>query len=105
MSCGSVRGALYDLGEFPGGVPSEDSSALIYGEIYRLSNPACALKLLDHVEGIASGAPEFSLYRRATTEVTFRNGTKVEAWIYWLNRAHDPKRRILSGAYAKNIDL
>lgn len=99
---GTVRGDLYDLGEFPGAIPSETPAALVRGEVYRLSNPGRAFKVLDHVEGIASSESESSLYRRALACVTLENGTAVEAWIYWLNRVHEPKRRILSGQYSFN---
>jgi gamma-glutamylcyclotransferase (GGCT)/AIG2-like uncharacterized protein YtfP len=105
LSRGTVRGVLYDLGKFPGAVPSENTPALVRGEVYRLANPARALKLLDHVEGMAPGASEFSLYRRTIIEVTLQNGTKVEAWIYWLNRMHGAKRRIPSGEYSGNYEF
>lgn len=102
LSRGTVRGELYDLGEYPGAVPSESSSALVRGAVYRLPNPARALRVVDQVEGLASGSPEQSLYRRALATVTLQNGTKVEAWIYWLNRHLGPRRRIPSGKYEVN---
>jgi len=104
LSRGTVRGELYDLGKFPGAVPSENATALVCGEVYCLANPARAHTLLDHVEGMVPGAPEFSLYLRAPTEVTLQNGTKVEAWIYWLNHVHGAKRRISSGDYSKFLN-
>jgi gamma-glutamylcyclotransferase (GGCT)/AIG2-like uncharacterized protein YtfP len=104
VSRGTVRGVLYNLGKFPGAVPSESPTAIIHGEVYRLANPTRALNLLDHVEGITPGAPEFSLYRRTLTEVTLHDGTKVEAWIYWLSRVHRAKRRISSGDYNKSLN-
>ncbi|MBI4166544.1 MAG: gamma-glutamylcyclotransferase [Acidobacteria bacterium] len=104
LSRGAVRGVLYDLGKFPGAVTSENAASRVSGEVYRLANPARTLKLLDHVEGIAPGAPELSLYRRAMARVTLQNGTEVAAWIYWLNRAHGAKRRISSGDYTKFLN-
>ena len=101
---GTVRGELFDLGAYPGAIPSQNKSALVRGEVYRLPNPACTLQVLDHVEGIAPGSPGQNLYRRELALVTLEDGTAVEAWIYWLTLMHLPKRRILSGEYSKNAD-
>ena len=101
-SRGTVCGELHDLGAYPGAVPSDQSQSLVTGEVYRLPNPARALQVLDSVEGIVQGSPEHNLYRRELASVTLENGTKVGTWIYWLNRMHMPKRRILSGEYSKN---
>ncbi len=104
VGLGAVRGVLYDLGELPGAAPSEKSTAQVHGEVYRLPDPLRALKVLDEVEGIAPGSPEHNLYRRALASIKLENGTKVEAWIYWLRRMHEPKRRIFSGDYAKIVN-
>jgi len=102
LSRGTVCGELHDLGAYPGAIPSENKSALVRGEVFRLLYPARALQVLDFVEGIVQGSPEHNLYRRELASVTLENGTKVGTWIYWLNRMHMPKRRILSGEYSKN---
>ena len=102
LARGTVRGELFDLGAFPGAIPSPNKSALVRGEVYRLPNPARTLQVLDCVEGMAPGSPEHNLYRRELALVTLENGTTVEAWIYWLNRVHTPRRRIPCGEYEVN---
>ncbi len=36
---GKIQGHLYDLGRFPGAVPSSSPQNKITGEVYELSNP------------------------------------------------------------------
>lgn len=101
VGMGSIRAELFDLGDFPGAVKSKNSCARVAGEIYRLRNPARALKILDEVEGLRPAAPASSLFRRETFAVTASNGEQKTAWVYWLNRQPPAMRRIRSGDYAK----
>jgi pyruvate carboxylase len=103
VSRGTTRARLFDLGEFPGAIPSTRDSDLLTGEVYRLANPVRALKLLDQVEAFGPVSPSTSLFRRALVEVTLENGSTVRAWVYWLNRWHGPRRRIASGNYAGRV--
>ncbi len=118
---GNIQGELFDLGDFPGARKTESSggssaglqpgtaalkggATLVVGEVYQLQNPARALKSLDEVEGFRSHAPAGSagsLFRREIVWVTLQNGERLSAWVYWLNRASVPGRRIDSGDYAK----
>lgn len=102
---GTVKGLLLDLGPFPGAVPSTQESDRVIGEVYRLPNPARALKLLDSIEAFGPVSPATSLFRRAPVEVTLENQSTVEAWVYWLNRWHGPRRRIASGDFAVHHSL
>jgi len=98
---GSVGGRLFNLGHYPGAEPSAAATDRAHGEVYRLANPERALQVLDRVEGLQPGAPSASLYRREAAEVTLENGATAQAWVYWLARWPGPKRRIVSGDYAK----
>ena len=102
LSRGAARGKLFNLGDYPGAVPSTNPADFVVGEVYRLPGPARALKLLDEWEGIRPESPVSGLFRREIAEIELGNGTVIEAWIYWLNRWHNPKRRIRSGDYTRN---
>jgi gamma-glutamylcyclotransferase (GGCT)/AIG2-like uncharacterized protein YtfP len=97
---GSVRGRLYDLGDFPGALPAQGDSVQVGGEVYRLPNPESALKVLDGVEAFGPASPQTSLFRRELVEVRLENRVTVQVWIYWLNRWYGPRRRIVTGNYA-----
>lgn len=96
---GSVAGELFDLGSFPGAIPT-DLPARVIGEVYRLPKLKPALKALDEYEGVGPGAVAASLFRRELAEVALENGERLSAWIYWLDHAPRRARRIESGDYA-----
>jgi gamma-glutamylcyclotransferase (GGCT)/AIG2-like uncharacterized protein YtfP len=97
---GSIPAELFDLGEYPGARASERPSGRVVGELYALRDPGRAFKVLDVVEGFRPDAPEESLFRRGTVEVTLENRARVAAWVYWLQHAPAVRRRIPSGDYA-----
>lgn len=98
---GVVGGVLFDLGAFPGAQKSVLEKEILQGEVYKLRNPSRALRILDEVEGYRPHAPSASLFLRENVEVRLRNGEKIQAWIYWLNRWMGPTRRVPSGDYAQ----
>jgi gamma-glutamylcyclotransferase (GGCT)/AIG2-like uncharacterized protein YtfP len=102
---GVTNGVLFDLGAFPGAQKSTRENEFVQGEVYKLRNPARALGILDEVEGYRPHAPSASLFLRETVEVRLRNGEKIRAWIYWLNRWMGATRRIPSGDYSLLRDL
>jgi gamma-glutamylcyclotransferase (GGCT)/AIG2-like uncharacterized protein YtfP len=65
-----VPGLLYDFGQYPGAVKSDQTDRWLQGEVHRFDDPQL-LALLDQYEG-----PE---YERAMVSVT---GIQ-ECWIYW----------------------
>lgn len=82
----SVKGKLYDMGEFPAAIPDMGEHYIV-GELYTLVNTdefGWAFGQLDDYEGIVTEMGEIPLYRRATTTV-FCNGYTVSAWVYWYN--------------------
>ena len=98
---GSVQGQLYDLGDYPGAVKVGRDAGYVHGELYEFPNCGHALTLLDRFEGARASNPKSGLFRRETTTVTLANGEQMLAWIYWLGRAHQPRRRLPSGRYDK----
>jgi len=105
VASGRVRGALYNLGRFPGAI--EEGPGWICGEVYSLPDPRRTFCLLDAVEEFHPRAPDSSFFRRARTAVALASSGEGasrlsgRAWIYWLNRKVAAMRRIESGDYAR----
>lgn len=77
------QGRLYDLGAFPGVVPSDRPEDLVHGEVYHLRHPDRALRALDRYEGVMeTGGTRF---RRERADVTLKTGDVACAWIYVYN--------------------
>ena len=100
VEVGRIRGRLYDLGEYPGAVPSTNEGEEILGEIYRLDDPGEQLGSLDAVEEYDPENPDRSLFARRLAEVRRTSGGKVRAWVYFLQSVPDGARPILGGDYS-----
>ena len=79
------RGALYDLGGYPGVVAG---NGLCHGVRYRL-NDASIIAALDEFEDVLPDDPDASLYQRKKVAVMDDAGkeTGEVAWIYWYNQS------------------
>jgi gamma-glutamylcyclotransferase (GGCT)/AIG2-like uncharacterized protein YtfP len=87
---GSVAAELYDLGAYPGAVPSGTPASRVRGELYRAAGAPDSLERLDRHEGEEFG--------RAPVDVVLDSGEIERAWIYWYLRS--PRGlRIRSGDY------
>jgi gamma-glutamylcyclotransferase (GGCT)/AIG2-like uncharacterized protein YtfP len=89
-------GKLYDLGAFPGAVPSDDLNDRVKGEVYRLHQPEAVLAKLDEYEGAIGADP---LYRRELVDIILENGKIIKAWVYVFNGDASGFQRIESGDY------
>lgn len=85
---GSVSGALYDLGEYPGLVAAGDGR--VVGLVIELPDDA-ALALLDVYEGVGEG-----LYARTRTTVQLDSGGAIELWMYVYLRSVEGLHRIVA---------
>lgn len=91
LGTGRIGGRLYDLGEFPGALPSAGSGTIL-GELYELTDGRL-LAGLDQVEG--------PLFRRARVRVERAGAETVEAWSYVYLGGPAPRARIPSGDYRR----
>jgi len=96
-----ILGRLFDLGNFPGALPSESPANEIEGELYELTSGAQQLKELDEVEEFFPQRPDESLFLRRLTDVELESGEKVEAWVYYLAEKPTNARPIPSGDYSE----
>lgn len=93
-----VRGKLYDMGSYPGGIATHDESFII-GELYEVNEEnefSWAIGQLDDYEGVNVESDEVKLYRREITEVHI-NSEIIQAWIYWYNGDVSGRPIIISG--------
>ena len=93
-----VKGKLYDLGEYPAAVATNEDYFII-GELYHISHDeefSWAIEQLDDYEGINIEAHEQATYKRELTTVHVNNET-VTAWIYWFTGSVEGKPLIASG--------
>jgi gamma-glutamylcyclotransferase (GGCT)/AIG2-like uncharacterized protein YtfP len=96
---GSVRGRLYDLGDYPGAVLSSTSESLVRGEVFELPEDRQVLTSLDAYEGFDPNRPKASLFVRKRWPVTLADGNRITCWVYIYNRKPGKARVIASGAY------
>jgi gamma-glutamylcyclotransferase (GGCT)/AIG2-like uncharacterized protein YtfP len=90
---GTFRGRLYDLGTFPGAVPSPSNAERVSGEIYRLREPERAFRMLDAYEDTA--------FRRAEAIIRHEDGAASRCWIYLYGRSLKRFPRIASGDFIR----
>ena len=83
---GSVRGRLYDLGEYPGAVLTR-SGPVVIGQVFELPDDPEVLTRLDEYEGFDPDHPRGSLFVRRRCLVKLYNGKKLPCWGYAYNRS------------------
>jgi gamma-glutamylcyclotransferase (GGCT)/AIG2-like uncharacterized protein YtfP len=98
---GSVRGVLYDLGEYPGAVIDPSSRKRIYGTVLRLSSDENLLREIDEYEGFNPHAPGESLFVRKLCPVRLTTGRIIPCWVYAYNRNIERAQVLTSGQYGK----
>jgi gamma-glutamylcyclotransferase (GGCT)/AIG2-like uncharacterized protein YtfP len=100
---GSIHATLFDLGMYPGAIPSADGR--VWGEVYQMSDVEAVFVVLDEVEGYRPAEPDASLYRRVVTDVTLHDGHVADAWVYFYNAPLGRAPRIESGDYLEYLKV
>lgn len=96
---GSVRGRLYNLGEYPGAILSRSGNP-ISGEVFELPPVKRVLSQLDAYEGFEPDRRQTSLFVRELWPVTMSTGERRDCWVYVYNGPLETARLIRSGRYA-----
>ncbi|WCT12774.1 gamma-glutamylcyclotransferase family protein [Mucilaginibacter jinjuensis] len=100
ISKATIKGALYDLGNYPGYV--EEPFGEVKGELYRIDKIDRVFEILDKYEGLFDDEPEY-IRRRKTIELP--DGEKVESWIYIFQQQLRPEhKRIIDGDYIAYVN-
>jgi gamma-glutamylcyclotransferase (GGCT)/AIG2-like uncharacterized protein YtfP len=93
VDTGAFQGKLYDLGRYPGAVPSRGTRDRVIGEIYHLTDPRVTLEILDECEG--------RHFKRKRVTIEKQHGQRVTAWIYLYVGTVKQQSRIHSGDYLR----
>ncbi len=101
VGAGCFQSRLYDLGNYPAAVASDDPADRVHGEVYLLQTPAETLPALDRYEGCAPSDPEPHEYLRTTVDIRLETGAPatIPAQIYLYNRPTAHLTRIEQGDY------
>jgi len=82
---GTVRGKLYDLGDYPAAIFEPQASTLIEGNVYEVPN-VTLLNKLDAYEEFDPRNPADSLFIRKRRKVRLiKNGEETLCWVYEYN--------------------
>jgi gamma-glutamylcyclotransferase (GGCT)/AIG2-like uncharacterized protein YtfP len=93
------RGRLYLVKHYPGLVLSDDATEVVFGELYRLHQPAECLREFDMYEACGEGFAPPTEYLRSLLPVTLDDGAVSEAWTYVYNWPVAHLLRIASGRF------
>jgi pyruvate carboxylase len=99
VGLGVFQGTLYDLGQYPGVVPSSNPADAVIGEIYVLHNGSYVLVTLYKYEDYLPDQPEHSLYLRRLAPISTRENKTLQAWIYLYNGPMTGYKQITTGDY------
>ncbi|MCO5934792.1 gamma-glutamylcyclotransferase [Mucilaginibacter sp. RB4R14] len=97
---GKIKGILYDIGEYPGLIISDNAQNYVYGHIYKLHHTKQNLFVIDDYEGVGPDQEQPNLYIRKIRSVETADGI-VDTWIYLYNLPVDGLPLITSGNYAE----
>jgi gamma-glutamylcyclotransferase (GGCT)/AIG2-like uncharacterized protein YtfP len=93
------QGRLYLVKHYPGLVLSDDPAEIVFGELYRLLQPAELLREFDMYEACGDGFAEPTEYVRRMLQVILDDQTASEAWTYIYNWPAIHLPRIASGRF------
>ena len=96
----SCRGRLYLVKHYPGLVLSDVSGDIVFGELFRLRQPAELLREFDMYEACGEGFAEPTEYVRRMLAVMVAGGADTEAWTYVYNWPVAALPRIASGRFS-----
>ena len=92
------QGKMYNIGEYPGIVASDDANSKVIGELYKLSNSLRLIRILDEYEEFYPENIAESVFVRNTVSVSI-DGTTYEAYAYLYNHPTDGLPEITSGDF------
>lgn len=96
-----MRGRLYQLGGYPGLVPTSEPDAWVQGEVYVLENPSELLVRLDEYEGCGPDSGKPHEFVRDQREAVLETGESDLVWVYIYKGAIAGRDEILSGDYCR----
>jgi gamma-glutamylcyclotransferase (GGCT)/AIG2-like uncharacterized protein YtfP len=101
IGAGSVRGRLYDFGDYPGAVIDPSSNTSVHGELVELPEDESVFAL-DEYEEFNPTNPQHSLFVRTEVRIQLTDGQNVDAWMYVYNKHPGDAPLITGGIYSKS---
>ncbi|MFY7890948.1 MAG: pyruvate carboxylase [Spirosomataceae bacterium] len=98
VGIGTYQGKIYNIGEYPGIVASDNAEDKVVGELYKLTNSLRLLRILDEYEEFYYENEKESVFLRQTINVV-AEGQSYEAYGYLYNASIDGLARIESGDF------
>ncbi len=95
---GRFRGALYNIGNYPGAVFVPASETFVHGSIFLIDDPKTVLKELDDYEGFGDDYAQPNEFLRVLIEVE-TDSASLKCWVYLYNLDTSALPTILSGRY------
>jgi gamma-glutamylcyclotransferase (GGCT)/AIG2-like uncharacterized protein YtfP len=94
----SVNAKMFDRGNYPGIVLSDQAADRVAGDVFDLASEMAApvLRTLDEYEGIGPGNPLPHEYTRQVVAVHMSAGHTITAWAYVLTHHPSERSRIVS---------
>jgi gamma-glutamylcyclotransferase (GGCT)/AIG2-like uncharacterized protein YtfP len=99
VSPATFRGRLFLVADYPGVVPSDAASDIVYGDLYRLDQPENSLDWIDQYEHCGDRFPAPQEYLREIRPVRLPDGSVREAWVYLYNHPVEGYPRLPSGDF------
>jgi gamma-glutamylcyclotransferase (GGCT)/AIG2-like uncharacterized protein YtfP len=100
VGTGYIQGRLYDLGEYPGAIPSTNARDKIYGQVFEILDETL-LNALDDYEGCGPHDSAPFEFRRERIPVFSTNLNVRNAWVYFYNWPVGKNPLIRTGDYLK----
>ena len=96
----SVRGKLYNLGDYPGLISNSCLNSRASGVLLRLNMPEETFAWLDLFEDIVLGrSTEANTYERVARTVMLEDGGEIESWVYVMWRVPASASEITTGRW------
>ena len=97
---GRLCARLFDVGDYPAAVPSDNPADLVSGQVYRLRDPARMVQKLDLVEFCSGKSPDREdLFRRTVSRIQMEDGKELDAIVYFWSGENRPLTPIPGGDY------
>jgi gamma-glutamylcyclotransferase (GGCT)/AIG2-like uncharacterized protein YtfP len=98
---GSLRGVLYDLGDYPGAVFDTTTDMRVDGTVFELPQDPQVLEALDRYEGYDPTPHAANLFVRKLQRVDLMTGDTIECWVYEYNGNPNGALVIARGRYER----
>ena len=98
-----MQGKLYQIGNYPGAIASNNAHHIVQGELYRVINSEKVFTLLDDYEECTEQHPYPHEYQRKKLTISMVGGGTVSAWVYIYNRDVAKLSHIACGDYLRYL--